>query len=337
MTPQLLNYLCDPVTKQSLRLEKAEYEHGVIVAGELVGTRRYPIVNGVPRFAVREQRRSVDSFGDQWNYFNFMEEKVHWEVHTVANTFGSTIVFRDKVIVDAGGGSGAQSVWMLESGAKHVILLELSHAVDDVVQRNTSNLRGLDVVQCSIDQPPLRDECITGLVICHNVIQHTRSVERTAEALFRLLAPGGEFVFNCYPRNDEGFFRWIRFHCVYKSLRAVLSRCPSRVILAYAQIVAALRMIPVVGFVLEKLNLCIQGDVPLIPGETRIRRLKRRYRATVLNTFDGYGSHEYQHHKSDDEIRALVARLQPDAEKIKNAEAYFSRPQPIGCALRLAR
>ena len=50
----------------------------------------------------------------------------------MANTFGTAEVFRGKVVVDAGAGSGAQAVWMLESGARHVILLDLSHAVDGV-------------------------------------------------------------------------------------------------------------------------------------------------------------------------------------------------------------
>jgi len=37
------------------------------------------------------------------------------------------------------------------------------------------------------------------------------------------------------------------------------------------------------------------------------------------------------------EIRALLRELQPDMSKILNMDKYFSRPQPIGCALRVIR
>lgn len=342
MTPDLLQYLCDPVSKTPLLLHDPAYDaSGRIVSGTLKSEsgNAYPIREGIPRFVDGGAAPSVASFGNEWNHFNFVEFHSHWLVHTVANTFGSIEAFRDKLIVDAGGGSGAQTKWMLESGAKHVIMLELSHAVDDVVQRNLGSGRfsNYDVVQCSIDQPPIHSRSIDGIVICHNVIQHTKSVERTAHALFDLVASGGEFVFNCYPLNDQGVIRWIRFHLIYRPLRGLLSRLPFRGNLAYAKAIALWRLVPGLGLLLEKTNLCVQGDVPRVEGESTLERLRRRYRATVLNTFDCYGSHAYQHHKSDAEIRALVQSLQPDQDKILNRDRYFLRPAPIGCALRVFR
>ncbi len=55
------------------------------------------------------------------------------------------------------------------------------------------------------------------------------------------------------------------------------------------------------------------------------------------NTFDDFGSHTFQHHKSDDDIRALVKAMQPNAAKVANMNKYFQRPAPIGCALRVSR
>ena len=121
---------------------------------------------------------SVDSYGDEWNFFNFTDFKINWLKHTVANTFGSTDAFKGKLIVDAGAGSSAQTKWFAEYGARHVIMMDLSHSVDDVVQRNLVGLNNIDVIQCSIDAPPQRDNCIDGIVYCHNVIQHTPSVEK---------------------------------------------------------------------------------------------------------------------------------------------------------------
>jgi SAM-dependent methyltransferase len=216
-------------------------------------------------------------------------------------------------------------------------MMDLSHSVDDVVKRNLGGIGNVDVIQCSIDAPPLKDECIDGIVYCHNVIQHTPSVEKTARALYALTGPGGEFVFNCYPLNDQGLLRWVRFHLLYRPVRSILSRTPFAVILFYARLMAALRMIPGLGELLEKTSLVVQGDVPAVKGESGLQRLRRRYKNACLNTFDAYGSHTYQHHKRDDEIRALVKELQADESKVLNQDKYFSRPTPIGCALRILK
>jgi len=342
MTPWLTGRLCDPKTKDSLTLFDAVYdEHGDVVSGHLAHPNgpTFPIVNGIPRFVDSNLQATVKSFGDEWNYFNFVQFKVNWLKHTVASTLGSTEAFRDKVIVDCGGGSGAQTLWMLESGAKHVVMLELSHSVDDVVQRNLrpSGFRNFDVIQCSIDAPPLRARSIDGIVICHNVIQHTPSVENTARALYELVGDGGEFVFNCYGVNDITPLRWLRHHVVHRSIRELLRRMPFSVILSYARTMAAFRLVPGIGELLEKAAFCVQGDVPRIEGESTRSRLVRRYNATTLNTFDAYGSHQYQHYKSESELRALVSSLQPDPGRVANVDRYFSRPPPIGCALRVRR
>jgi ubiquinone/menaquinone biosynthesis C-methylase UbiE/uncharacterized protein YbaR (Trm112 family) len=343
MTPNLLEYLCEPITGSMLRLEDgACNDDGKLVSGRLVSETGniYPIIRGIPRFiGSSELAKSVKSFGEEWNYFNFTYFKENWLKHTVANTFGSLQAFRGKVVIDAGGGSGAQTLWMLEAGAKHVIMLELSNSVDHVVRKNleASGYANYDVIQCSIDAPPLKGQSIDGIVYCHNVIQHTPSVEGTAKALYALVAPGGEFVFNVYPKNDRGFFRWVRFHVIYESLRAVLSRSPFWVILGYAKAMALFREIPLVGVLFEKSGFLIQGDVPEVKGEGFFAHLRRRMKATALNTYDWFGFHAFQHHKSDVEVRNLVAELQPDETKILNLDKYFSKPPSIGCALRVFR
>lgn len=107
MTPKLLDYLCEPVTKAPLQLVDAvTTSDGFIKSGKLIAPSgaHYPIVDGIPRFVDYVPKSSVESFGDEWNYFNFTDFKTNWLRHTVANTFGSTDVFKGKLIVDAGGG-----------------------------------------------------------------------------------------------------------------------------------------------------------------------------------------------------------------------------------------
>ena len=338
MTPKLLNYLCEPISKKPLKLFNGIFDSdGNIYSGELITKegKIYPIIDGIPRFVNFVSTETAKSFGNEWNHFNFTDFKMNWLNHTVLNTFGSPRAFKGRLIVDAGGGSGAQTKWFSEFGAEHVIMLELSHSVDMVVGHNLKNLKNVDVIQCSIDSPPLRDNSINGIIYCHNVIQHTPSVEKTAKALFSLLSKGGEFVFNCYPKNDHGILRWMRFHLVYKSLRATIPKLPFFFIVAYARIMAFLREIPILGWILEKSGFCVTGDVPRVKNELFWKYIYRRFKNTSLNTFDNLGSHHYQHLKSDSEILKLVYDLQKNKNKVQNIEKYFSRPQPIGCALRI--
>jgi SAM-dependent methyltransferase len=321
--------------KTNLVLRDPKYSgKGDILSGILVSEsgNNYPIVAGIPRFVSDDvEKKAVDSFGKEWNYFNFDFSRLNWLAYTVKNTFGSTDVFKNKVVVDAGAGSGMQSVWMAEAGADYVISLELSQAVDGIIKKNTAGIKNIDVVQCSVDAPPIKDDSISGIVMCHNVIQHTPSVEATAAALWRIVAPGGEFVFNCYGPNDEGLVRKLRFK-LHLAARAVFSRLPFGVLLFYSKFMSLLRFVPGLGYILEKSRLMLRGGVPEGPDY-----FKRAYKCGVLNTYDYYGSHKYQHHKTEEEQKNLAKSLQPDMGKIKNWDVYFSRPSPICCALRLSK
>lgn len=118
MTPELLKYLCEPVTKLPLDLVNPIYdEEGNITSGQLVssGGIFYSITNGIPRFVDLVETKTVQSFGDEWNYFNFTDFKINWLKHTVKNTFGDTSVFKDKIIVDAGGGAAHKHFGLLNT------------------------------------------------------------------------------------------------------------------------------------------------------------------------------------------------------------------------------
>ena len=336
-----LSLLCDPETGAALVLEGAVFDGDHVVSGMLVSPsgKTFPIINRIPRFVDPALYEGVRSFGDQWNHFNYTDFKQNWLEHTVANTFGGLEAFRDRVIVDCGGGSGAQTLWMLEAGARHVIMLELSHSVDDVVARNLGAMDSgrLTVIQCSIDMPPIKADSIEGIVICHNVIQHTPSVEKTARALYRLVAPGGEFVFNCYRAGKPGLLTFIKTHLTYGPLRRAFRHVSFRWLLAYCRVMGFIRLIPGLGQLANKLRLSLTGKVPRLPGESWLDHKKRMYRQTVLNTFDMFGSHDFQHQIPDKTLQALLASLQPDRSRISNFAAYFERPQPTGIALRVGK
>ena len=74
MTPFLLTLIADPQTKTPLKLKNAVYDGELIVSGSLVAENgnEYPIVNGIPLFVKNKDSASVESFGDEWNFFNFI-------------------------------------------------------------------------------------------------------------------------------------------------------------------------------------------------------------------------------------------------------------------------
>jgi uncharacterized protein YbaR (Trm112 family) len=333
MTPFLLQYLCDPVSREPLVLtDERRDADGDIVSGVLVaGERRYPIIDGVPRFLPEAQlKQSVEAFGEEWNFFNYDTFKANWLKHIAHGAFGGLDYFKDKVIVDAAAGSGMHSKWMLEAGARHVIALELSDSIDGVMKENMRGVKNFDVIQCSIDAPPIKRNVIDGLVICNAAIQHTPSVEKTARALWSIVAPGGEFSFSCYLKYPNDPVWMARYWLVYRPLRAILSRASFKVRLGYARLMARLRFVPVLGPLLEQAQFMVRGDVP--PGD---RYRERLYETTVLNTFDWYGAHAYQHQLSADELGDICNRLTPKAAKLLNLEAYRKRGMPPGLPLRL--
>ena len=95
MTPYLLELICEPVTKAPLTLVDATYDSlGNVITGILKTAegKTYPIVDGIPRFVNFVSSRTVESFGDEWNHFNFVDFKVNWLSHTVTNTFGLSLI-----------------------------------------------------------------------------------------------------------------------------------------------------------------------------------------------------------------------------------------------------
>lgn len=123
-----LSVLCDPIGHQPLKVN----------GDALIGSSTYAIRNGIQRFG--GNTRAVESLGEEWNEFNYDDFRTNWLEHCITPTFGGLSVFKDKVIVDAGAGSGMHSRWMVEAGARKVYALELCHSVDGVMQKNLGGL-----------------------------------------------------------------------------------------------------------------------------------------------------------------------------------------------------
>jgi SAM-dependent methyltransferase len=317
--------LACPITGSALDLRNAVFEEGTIRSGELVSKegRSYAVRNGVPRFvglmAETQPLGSVESFGYEWNTLNFDSFFLNWEEHIARQNFGSRDYFKGKVIVDAGAGSGMHSRWMIESGAKLVISLELSQSVDGVMRQNLRQFadRSL-VIQADIAYPPIR--CgVVDLVYCLNVIQHTADPQRTTQSLYRLMGPRSEMFVNYYLREEEMPLPWKARQLLREE---IFSRLPKAVTLNLFRLLSLAAMVPGLDALLCR-ALLVRGDVP--PGP---RYLARKYKQTVLNSYDYYGAHDYQYYFSEKMLRALFAEAGIRIDRVPNFSDVIHRKAP---------
>jgi uncharacterized protein YbaR (Trm112 family) len=76
MNPKLLNILCNPVSREPLRLtDEVLDSDGCILQGvlETPSGQQYQIRNGIPRFLPESAlSKSVESFGDEWNFSSLL-------------------------------------------------------------------------------------------------------------------------------------------------------------------------------------------------------------------------------------------------------------------------
>ncbi|MGH9522165.1 MAG: methyltransferase domain-containing protein [Terriglobales bacterium] len=158
MKPALLNWLVCPQCKGALTL-RAPAEGKEIEAGDLdcsVCRAAYPIVRGVPRMLfgelAKDKERTASAFGYEWTHFTeltdqYRQEFLEW-IEPVQPEF-----FRDKVILDAGCGKGRHAELSARFGAREVIAVDLSDAVESAYA-NTRNLPNVHVVQGDIYHLP---------------------------------------------------------------------------------------------------------------------------------------------------------------------------------------
>ena len=327
-----LEYLGCPVTNGPLSLVDETVQGEEIVAGRLVSAegRTYEIVNGVPRFAVvaelgTQSVKSVESFAFEWNTLNFDLFHANWVEHIVRRNFGGLDFFRDKVMLDCGAGSGMHSRWMLDAGASRVISLELSGTVDGIMRSNLAAYADRNlIVQCDIANPPVRKGKFDA-VYCINVVQHTQDPAYTTGRLYGLLEEGQSLYINYY-RMPEEWWKQLRLQTAERFRRLFTARLPKPVLLGAIRTAALGTFVPLLDRLVLQVMIC--GEVPAGPDYRT-----RRYRQTVLNTYDWFGSHDFQHHYRCFELLALFKQASVGYERIPNLEEVIRLALP-GMAFR---
>jgi SAM-dependent methyltransferase len=197
--PRLINYLVCPDCGSGLTLRVDIQDDDEILEGALTCrecARSYPIRTGVPRLLASdlssEKQRAADAFGWQWRHFVEMHDQyeaqfLDW-IYPIEPSF-----FKDKVVLDAGCGIGRHAYFAARYGAREVIAVDLSDAVD-TAWTTIGRSPTAHVIQADIFNPPFPRTAAGGtfdFVYSIGVLHHLPDPESGFQSLVRLLKPGG--------------------------------------------------------------------------------------------------------------------------------------------------
>src|SRR5262249_39641102 len=239
MKESLLKSIICPACGNGLSLNISEHEGPEIITGELDCTQchdRFPIFNGVPRFADPGgndlQRETAENFGAQWLEFDRIEQ--HHEKQFLDWIAPVTPDFmRGKTVIEGGCGKGRHTRAVAEWGAREIIGVDLSNAVD-AAYRNTRDLPNVHIIQADIYRLPLKPAFDYAFSV--GVLHHLPDPRAGFASLVKYLKPGGAISAWVYGRENN---EWI-VHFINPLREHVTSRLPMRLLYALSYLPAAI-------------------------------------------------------------------------------------------------
>ncbi len=265
----------------------------------------YPVVNGIPRFVSSDNYSAA--FGSQWKKYRLTQLDSYTGVPIsetrLARCMGDTLWsdLRGKHVLEAGCGAGRFTEVLLAKGAV-VTSIDLS----DAVEANQDNFpqNGLHrIAQADIMALPFGPQQFD-VVMCLGVIQHTPNPERTIEALYKQVKPGGWLVIDHYTYNLLYYTKMAPY------FRMVMRRLPPERGLVWSEYLVD-RLLPVhkrlqqarlLHFLFSRLSpvLCYYRAYPELNDQLQ-------HEWALLDTHDGL-TDWYKHFRTCEQIeRALKA------------------------------
>ena len=239
MKEKLLSYLVCPACDASLDLSVSQTEDTEIIEGELRCTAcaaSFAITRGIPRFAElatveSDKQATAEKFGWQWRHFTevddrYAEQFLGW-IAPVTPEF-----FRDKIVLEGGCGKGRHTQLAVEWGARDVIGIDLSEAVETAYAA-TRSLPNAHIVQADIYHLPLRRAFDYAFSV--GVLHHLPDPRNGFFSLASKVKPGGHVSAWIYgAENNE----WI-VRLVNPVREKITSRIDQRALLQLSKIPAA--------------------------------------------------------------------------------------------------
>lgn len=356
----------------SLELEVfQEAEDGHIIEGVLrtKGDQWFPIMDGVPSFLqgvlqqdlsafasrngletirtearaeAAEQAKTNETFSDKWRRFkNYGIEPAHedflfgWYCKKLGLDTQEDLkaFYRSKKrILECGPGSGFNARFMARHCPGEVTALDISDAAFTTFG-NTRHLPNCSVVQADLMEAPFPDGHFD-FVIADGVLHHTPNTKAAFEALYKKVAPGGQFFFYVYRQMGPG-----RFFCDNHIRESFTQLSPEE---CYKECEGLTEL----GRELSRLNAKITLEKPIpslgIPaGEHDVQRLVYYnfvkcfwneafdYETNNLVNFDWYHPHNAWQH-SEEEVRGWI-------DELGVTEFAFNDSNPNGLSVLLTK
>lgn len=142
--------------------------------------------------------RTIADFGEQWTCYT--ESEGHYgSTALLADVFGPLLTIdelADKQVVEIGSGNGRIVRVLLDAGAKRIVAIEPSKAVE-VLRLNFGELADrVEVLHCRGEDMPVSLQ--VDYVVSIGVIHHVPEPQPVMAASFRALLPGGRMVIWVY-------------------------------------------------------------------------------------------------------------------------------------------
>ena len=171
----------------------------------------FPITSGIPRFANLDQLESgkhatAARFGWQWQHFTqederYAEQFLGW-IAPVTPDF-----FRDKVVLEGGCGKGRHTQLAARWGARDVIGIDLSAAVETAFAA-TRSFPNAHIIQADMYQLPLARKFDYAFSV--GVLHHLPDPRGGFLSLASKVKPGGHISAWVYgAENNEWILRWL--------------------------------------------------------------------------------------------------------------------------------
>lgn len=228
MRIDFLKFLRCPLTGEELKLEyKKIAKDGHVESGSLISSsKKYPIINGVPRFIFEKEKnegQTIRVFGNQWK--NTRDISLNYG--QTEEYFSSYLFpldpeyFRDKIILDAGCGNGRLVEYSLNFSPRVIIGLDYSESVELAFER-TREKKNVLIIQGDIANPPLKSN-IFEYIYSLGVIHHLKSPKKGIKKLSHLLNNNINSKIHIWIYSREGNRLYLIFYRLLKSLTLKMS------------------------------------------------------------------------------------------------------------------
>lgn len=211
MKRRLLQYLACPSCGGEIHLTSgAETGEHEILDGVLSCTncsQQFQIIRGVPRFVNPTQLNeamaaTASSFGWQWQHFTQKDERYETQLLGWLQPITPDF-FQGKVVLEGGCGKGRHTQLASKWGAREVIGVDLSDAVDSAFAA-TRGLENVHVIQADLCKLPLQK--LFDYAFSVGVIHHLEQPETGFQSLASLVKPNGHLSVWVYGAENN---QWI--------------------------------------------------------------------------------------------------------------------------------